>query len=143
MLEKEVKNIIQNLERGVIDLDYSGSRSSYVSRDGYVTSALIKVLDDAETFAFENVIPGLYDVYERPSLRKTAIFKDLRNQSHKVQEDEYGATLKDWGVFTYSKHTFTFIAQFEYKPFNSYKVYSIIYYFAPTIEGAKITLLPF
>ena len=142
MLEKEVKNIIQFLERGVIDLDYSGPRSSYVSRDGHVTSALIKRLDDAETFAFDNVIPGLYDVYGRPSLRKTAIFKELRNQSYKVQEDEYGATLKDCGVYTYSKFIFTFIAQFEYKPFNSHKVYSIIYYVTPTIEGAKITLLP-
>lgn len=140
MLQKEIKNIIKHLERGDISISFRDIHC-YVSRSK-LSNSFIKLLDDASEFAFTRVMPKLYDVYNMPSLEKADIFRELKQQCFELEIHNDNLNLLDWGVYTYNKIYFTFVAQFEYKPTNDYRTYSIIYYVAPTIEGAKITLLP-
>ena len=141
MLKEEMTRIIDNLERGDIAISSLDIHPCYVSRSK-ISGHFIKRLDDVSDFISTRVMPNLYDAYDMPSLEKVDIFRELKDQCFELHMHNENLRLLDWGVYTYNKIKFTFAAQFEYKPTNDYRTYSIVYYVAPTIEGAKITLLP-
>ena len=141
MLKEEMTRTIDNLERGDIAISRRDIHLCYVSRSK-ISGRFMKRLDDVSGFISTRVMPKLYDAYDRPSLEKVDIFRELKKQCFELHMNNNNLSVIDWGVYTHNNFMFTFVAQIEYKPTNDYRTYSIIYYVAPTIEAAKITLLP-